>query len=253
MQRTEKSDFTGRNQDEQKVLSELKNFHEKYIDAFGVNWNAHYIVTLQRQNLSRLLHYDKLYQQIVGVPGVIIEFGVQWGSTLAQLISLRGIHEPYNHRRHIYGFDTFEGFANTSSEKDGSHLSDGDYSVTSGYESDLEALLELQEANAPIAHKKKFSLVKGDVSKTVHTWIDENPHAIVAMAVFDLDIYRPTRDALEAILPRLTKGSVLVFDELNCAQFPGETEAVREVLTTNGIRLRHNPHQPDSAWAVWGD
>ena len=76
------------------------------------------------------------------MPGCILEFGVQWGAGLAQLISLRGIYEPYNYSRHIYGFDTFEGFVNTSEKKDGTHLSDGDYSVY-GYESQLEKILSL--------------------------------------------------------------------------------------------------------------
>ena len=51
------------------------------------------------------------------MPGCILEFGVQWGAGLPQLISLRGIYEPYNYSRHIYGFDTFEGFVNTSEKK----------------------------------------------------------------------------------------------------------------------------------------
>ena len=60
------------------------------------------------------------------------------GATLSQLISLRAIHEPYNHRRHIYGFDTFKGFVNTDKIKDGKHLNDGDYKVNKNYETKLE-------------------------------------------------------------------------------------------------------------------
>jgi hypothetical protein len=73
------------------------------------------------------------------------------------------------------------------------------------------------------------------------------------MAIFDMDIYQPTKDALEAIIPRLTKGSVLIFDELNCPEFPGETEALNEVLQINKLKLNHDPHQPTCAWAVWGE
>ena len=100
---------------------------------------------------------------------------------------------------------------------------------------------------------QKFTLIKGDASKTAKEWVEENPHAIVAMVIFDMDIYKPTKDALEAIKPRLTKGSVLVFDELNCAQFPGETEALNEVLGLNKLKLNHYPHQPSCAWAIWGE
>ena len=83
------------------------------------------------------------------------------------------------------------------------------------------------------------------------TWNAENPHAIIALAMFDMDVYRPTKDVLEHIVPRLTKGSVLYFDELNCPEFPGETIAVMETLGLGRLRLQQDPHQPYAAWAVY--
>ena len=117
----------------------------------------------------------------------------------------------------------------------------------------LEKLLDIHEAFCPVSHKKKFQLIKGDASVTVKQWLSDNPSAIIGMAIFDMDVYKPTKDVLEAILPRLTKGSLLVFDELNCPHFPGETRAVDEVLEINNLRLRHFPHQPYCAWAVYGE
>ena len=86
-----------------------QGFHLCHIEKWGVSWNQHSLVTLQRQSLSRILYYSNLYKQIVGVPGCILEFGVQWGAGLAQLISLRGIYEPYNYSRHIYGLIPLKG------------------------------------------------------------------------------------------------------------------------------------------------
>lgn len=251
-EKTKNKELTNRNEAEKSNLDLLKEFHISHLEKWGLNWNQHSLVTLQRQSLSRILYYNELYKKIIGVPGCILEFGVQWGTTLAQLISLRGIYEPYNHRRHIYGFDTFEGFVNSSSSKDGEHNSDGDYGVYNGYEEQLEEILKLHEQNCPISHIQKFSLIKGDASVTSKNWILDNPHAIVSMAIFDMDIYQPTKDALEAIVPRLTKGSLLVFDEINCPEFPGETEALQEVLQINNLKLEHYPHQPTCAWTVWG-
>lgn len=96
-------------------------------------------------------------------------------------------------------------------------------------------------------------MTKGCASKTSKEWVEENPHAIVVMVVFDMDIYRPIKYALEAIKARLTKGSVFVFDELNWAQFLGETEALNEVLELNKLRLNHYPNQPSCAWTCWGE
>lgn len=252
-EKTKEKELTSQSESEKSNLDMIKSFHKSHLDKFGGNWNHHSLVTLRRQSISRILYYNELYQKIVGVPGVILEFGVQWGSTLSQLIALRNIYEPYNYSRHIYGFDTFEGFVNTSTEKDGYHLSDGDYCVYEGYEIELEKILEIHDKNGPIPHLKKFSLIKGDASVTSERWVKDNPHAIVAMVIFDMDIYNPTKDVLTSILPRITKGSLLVFDEINCPEFPGETEALNEVLSLNKIKLNHYPHQPSCAWAVWGE
>jgi hypothetical protein len=237
---------------ELEVNEELLDIAVTLLPIFGAQWNIHNLVTLRRQSLSRLLYLNSLYQKIIDVPGVILEFGVQWGSTLAQLINLRGIHEPYNHSRKIIGFDTFKGFLEIKSE-DGYGSRVNDYTTLDQYENVLNRILSIHEANSPIAHIKKFELVKGDASDTIDSWLNTNPHSVISMAIFDMDLYQPTRDALEKILPFLTKGSLLVFDELNCEHFPGETIAVNEVLGLNKLALRRFPHQPNSAWAVFGE
>jgi hypothetical protein len=96
-------------------------------------------------------------------------------------------------------------------------------------------------------------LIKGDASETIDGWLENNQHAIVAMVIFDMDVYKPTRDVLKKIIPRLTKGSLLVFDELNCPHFPGETRAVDEIIGLNNLSLRRFPHQPYCSWAVFGE
>jgi hypothetical protein len=219
--------------------------------GFGPQWNYHSLVFMKRQVLSRVLYLDQLYRRIVDIPGVICEFGVHWGATMATLCNLRGIYEPYNHSRRIHGFDTFSGFVDVDSA-DGGFSSEGDYSTSAGYEAELTRILGLHESFSPVSQIQKFELVKGDVSATLPAWLEANPHAIVAMAIFDMDIYKPTKAALELILPRLIKGSILVFDELNCPHFPGETKAVAEVLGLNNMRLQRFPHQPYCAWAEFG-
>ncbi len=220
-------------------------------NSFGAQWNHHSTVYMKRQVLSRILYQDHLYQRIINVPGVICEFGVHWGATMTALTNLRGIYEPYNHSRKIFGFDTFSGFTGVN-EADGGFSNDGDYATSSGYAEELATVLSLHESFSPIPQIKKFDLIKGDVTQTLPQWLKENPYAIIAMAIFDMDIYKPTRDALEMILPRLTKGSMLVFDELSCPHFPGETQAVLEVLGLNNIRLERFPHQPFCAFAEFG-
>ena len=245
-------EFTMQSNTERDSLQRLFEIQMDVMPRFGPQWNLHQTVFLRRQSLSRLIYYYELYQKIINVPGVICEFGVQWGATLSTLINLHGMLEPFNHSRVVYGFDTFEGFVQLD-EKDRGYSAKGDYSTTEHYYEILEEIIQLQESFSPIPHVKKFELIKGDASETVLKWLERNPHAIVAMAILDMDVYKPTRDVLQAILPRLTKGSILVFDEVNCRHFPGETQAVVEVLGLNKLSLQRFPHQPFCAWAVFGE
>jgi hypothetical protein len=246
-------EFTQRSNDESQRDEELYKLANARLGSgsLGAQWNYHFSVFTKRQVISRLLYQDFLYKKILTVPGVILEFGVHWGATIATLINLRGIYEPYNYSRYIYGFDTFSGFPDVT-EKDGGFSKSGDYSTSVLYEDELEEILSIHETFAPITQIKKFDLIKGDVRETLPAFLEANPHIIVAMAIFDMDIYSPTKSALSLVLPRLTKGSLLVFDELNCRHFPGETQAVNEVLGLNNLHLQRVPNQPFCAFAEFG-
>lgn len=205
---------------------------------------------LNRQTLSRLLFMSELYQKIINVHGIVLEFGVRWGQNLALFSCLRGIYEPYNYNRKIVGFDTFEGFPEIDREKDGRKVAQGDYSVAVNYESYLEQVLTYHESESPIAHKKKFELVKGDATKTIFEYLDRHPETVIAFAYFDFDIYPPTKACLEAIRDRLTKGSILAFDELNCPEFPGETIAYKEVFGIDRFSIKRSPLNPLCSYVV---
>ncbi|CAI8788852.1 Macrocin-O-methyltransferase TylF [Pseudomonas sp. IT-P100] len=204
---------------------------------------------LTRQTLSRINFMQMLYQMIVPVHGTIMEFGVRWGQNMALFSTLRGIHEPFNYNRKIIGFDTFEGFPSVAPQ-DGGNVQSGDYGVVENWKEELEDILDFHTQNAPIPHKKKHELVQGDATLTLPGYLKDHPETIVALAYFDFDIYKPTRDCLEAILPYLTKGSILAFDELNTEQFPGETIAVREVLGLSRYAIRRDPSNPLTSYMV---
>lgn len=204
---------------------------------------------LTRQNLARINFIQSLYDKIIPVHGVIMEFGVRWGQNMALFSALRGMLEPYNYNRKIIGFDTFQGFPSVD-KKDGELWSAGAYSVSENWQDELESILEFHNSNAPIAQKKKFELVKGDAIKTLPEYLDRHPETIISLAYFDFDIYQPTKSCLESILPHLTKGSVLGFDELNCPEFPGETLALKEVFGLNNLSIRRSPLSPLTSYII---
>ena len=206
---------------------------------------------IRRQDLSKILFKHELYKKCLDVHGVIMEFGVHWGQSLALFESFRGIYEPHNFNRKIIGFDTFEGFPSVH-DKDGnsSLASIGKYSVTEGYKGHLEKILDYHELESPIPHMKKYELVQGDATLTIDKYLKAHPETIISFAYFDLDLYQPTIDCLKAIKNNITKGTVIGFDELNNSSFPGETLAVKEVFGLDNIRIQHSELTPDKSFIV---
>lgn len=201
--------------------------------------------------VAKLLYLDELYRRILNIPGVIMEFGFWHGETLVRLFNLRAVYEPYNHTRKVIGFDTLTGYTGPTS-KDGTDelVKDGQYSVPIDYESYLERLLTYHEQENILSHIPKFELVVGDASLTIHTYLEQHPETIIALAYFDMQLYEPTKACLEAILPHLIKGSVIAMDELNCPEFPGETTAIREALGLTKYPIHKSRFLPSRSFIV---
>lgn len=195
---------------------------------------------LSSKNLSRILFMDHLYQQIVDVHGIVIEFGTRWGQNIALFSALRGIYEPFNRMRKIVGFDTFAGFTPLVEKDAKTHplIKKGGFATTKNYVDYLSGVMEYHEQDNPMSHIKKFDLKAGDAVIEIDRYMTEYPETIVSLAYFDFDIYEPTKKCLEAIRSHLVKGSVLAFDELSDPDSPGETIALKEVFGLNNIKLR---------------
>jgi len=204
---------------------------------------------LTPQTLSRVLFMDFLYRQSLNVQGIIMDLGCRWGQNALLFSAMRGIYEPFNRLRKIVAFDTFEGHAKVLS-KEKSRMKKGDYGVTEGYEKYLDRLLSMQEKESPMSHIKKYEIIKGDACKTIPQYLKKNPETIVALAYFDFDVYKPTRDGLMAIKECLTRGSVIGFDELVEPACPGETIALKEVLGLRKYALRRSQYNARCSYLI---
>lgn len=229
-------------EDEEGIYSQLQDLFRKGTSLDEGYWNWPLVGYLTRPSLQRILNLAWIYELQKNSSGSIMEFGVHYGSSFAQLINLRSIHEPYNYARHIYGFDTFDGFLDVTSN-DGV-ASVGDFKVSQNYEKHLEQVCALHEKLAPKSHLRKFTLFKGNASDRLKDLISERPDLIVSLAIFDMDVYKPTKDVLNILKPHLHKGSVLVFDEFNCPHFPGETVAAVEELNFSELEFIQSPYLP---------
>jgi len=205
-----------------------------------------------RQAISKFLVRLEIFKQILEVNGSIIECGVLHGAGLFTFAKLSAIFEPVNHTRKIIGFDTFEGFPSVSDEDKGtgssSHLSSG--GLAGSNLTDLEQAVVLFDANRNLSHIPKIELIKGDLTITGPEYVKNNPHLVISLLYLDMDIYQPTKVALQTFLPRMPKGAIVAFDELNTSTFPGETIALQETLGIGSLRLRRHPIDPYISYAV---
>lgn len=204
-----------------------------------------------RQTLSQFLARYELFKMVLYVHGSLVECGVMAGGGLMTFAQLSSILEPVNYQRQIIGFDTFSGFPSLS-EKDAKGRSvnaiQGGLAVDA-YD-DLKRSIELFDSNRYLGHIPKVALVKGDVKDTVPQYLDDHPHTVVSLLYLDLDLYEPTRVALEFFVPRMPKGAIIAFDELNHELWPGETLAVINAMGLNNLRLQRFTFVPGICYAI---
>lgn len=181
--------------------------------------------------LAKILFLNELYQEIIDIPGDIVEFGSWWGQNLVTFENLRAIYEPFNKNRHIIGFDSYRGYQSFS-KKDikGKMIKSNSFAVGTNYKNYLEKVLEFHEKNNILSNIKKHQLVKGNVIKTVPEYFRKNKGSVIALAYFDLALYEPTKICLLSIMDHLLPGSIIMLDELNEPASPGETIAFKEIF-----------------------
>ena len=61
----------------------------------------------------------------------------------------------------------------------------------------------------------------------------------------DFDIYQPTKVALDYFLPRMSKGGIIAFDQLNNPDWPGETLAYLEKTKLKKYKLENLNFEPN--------
>lgn len=218
------------------VGEKLNNF-EKYV---------------RRQTLSRFLARYELFKMQLNIKGCIIECGVHHGGGLMAWAKLSSALEPYALDRRIFGFDTFEGFP-AIDEKDISvetneEMKMGSFGTGYNVYEELTELIQEYNQNRFLNQFEKVYLIKGDAVQTIPHFIEENPYLLVSLLFLDFDLYAPTKTALEYFLPRMSKGAILAFDEVNNPWWPGETRALLENLDLKTYELKRFSFDPNISY-----
>jgi hypothetical protein len=181
-------------------------------------------------NLQKAQAMKKLFWQLNldGTAGSYVEFGVAGGGSMkaakygadrahSRILGVRKIE------RNFFGFDTFEFFS--SKEEFDSHVTWTGTRFSTPLSIVKKRFKKFTNVNFYQINAEELSTVK-------HFDILQNIGP-VSMVLFDMDLYSPTRSALEFVFPLLQQGSYLLFDEyfaFSAKSNRGEFRALEEFL-----------------------
>lgn len=170
-----------------------------------------------RREWDRMYLLDQLATLIEGVDGDTVECGSYQGMSSYVIC-----HRTQPGRRH-HVFDSFEGLS-APGVADGPHWAPGDLSA---------------QEQVVIDNLSGFDVV------TYKGWIPsrfaEVSERKFALAHIDVDLYEPTRDALEFLYPRVSPGGVIVCDDYGFGTCPGAKRAFDEYMSDKPERVLSIP------------
>lgn len=205
---------------------------------------------VSRQRLTRLLALYEIYKRILPVKGSIIECGIYRGFSLMAWANLSAILEPVNLTRRIYGFDTFEGFPSIGCEDENAVTKMAAKDLSAACLNELSELISIYDSTRFLGHVSKVQLIKGNAIETIPTFVKNNKHLVVSLLFLDFDLFEPTKVAIENFYPRMPRGSIIAFDELDNPIWPGETMALLDTIGINKLAIERVEFDPYVGFAV---
>ena len=180
----------------------------------------------QPNRLGKAIAQYELYKRITGLPGHVVECGVYKAASLIRLATYRSILES-PHSRSIIAFDAFGAFPASGADKlDSEFIARFEKEGGSGLASaEVTALLERKNL------LENVMLVEGDVRQTITAFLMKRPEFRIALLHLDMDVYEPTKFALDHLADRVVRGGLVMIDDYNGVV--GATVAVEEFLSAH--------------------
>lgn len=230
----DKNIFTNSNIEQMDARSELYEIMKNY-DVPEDEKERSLSLFIRGSQLARILAVDEIFKQIIDIPGNICDFGTWRGSTAVLCENFRAIYEPLNFQRHIYAFDTFEGYVGfKDDEVRVKNISNGTYKVENDYSEVLSNLLVVHEKNNAMGHiNSKHFVIKGDVTKTFPELLKKNEGLSISLAFFDLNCYEPTITVLEKTISRLLVGGIIAIWQFSRLEIQAEAKSFFDLIQNN--------------------
>jgi hypothetical protein len=201
----------------------------------------------RRVHFLKAIALIEVFKKTIELPGSIVECGVFKGQSLGLFCKLLETFCPGDSLKKLIGFDTFEGFVSLH-KKDGP--ADESRAKTVGGWNSIDFLPTLQKSialmqdDSYLPRLKRIELIKGDVRETIPRFVQENPGFRISLLNLDLDLYEPTKTALEFLFPLVVPGGIVILDEYAMQGFPGESRAFEDYFEGRAPILKKFPFTP---------
>jgi hypothetical protein len=83
---------------------------------------------------------------------------------------------------------------------------------------------------------ERCRIINGDIQQMLPAFLQQNSGLKIALLHLDMDIYQPTKVALELLYDRVLAGGVILFDEYGLVPWEGETRAVDEFFAARQLQ-----------------
>ncbi|UOQ67933.1 TylF/MycF/NovP-related O-methyltransferase [Hymenobacter volaticus] len=206
---------------------------QNFDSAQAITYENGFYLTSDITRLAKAMGHFEIYRMITHLPGQVVECGVFKATSLVRWATFRELLEsPFSRR--IIGFDIFGSFPRHDDAADNAFAARHDDVAGQG--------LSMEQVQAVLTHKglRNVELVPGDVIETVPAYVVAHPELRVALLHIDVDVYKPSKVALDALYDLVVPGGLIVFDDYGTVA--GETRAVDELLQQYGLTLQKLPY-----------
>jgi len=184
-----------------------------------IEYENSFYLTTDINRISKFATHLELFQRVMGIAGEIVECGVFKGVSLSRLIKFRSLFGNCFSKK-IIAFDVFDEFPEAQYKPDKAQREA--FINEAGNRS-----IEIKELIAILTRLKLYhniELIKGDILKTVPTYIEAHPALKISLLHIDVDLYEATRVCLEMFYPLMVRGGIVILDDYGA--FPGANKAI---------------------------
>lgn len=207
---------------------------------------------VRTNEITRFCTFYHIYDLIKDIQGSIFQVGVLEGNTLFSFAHLQETFEPRNYISKIYAFDTYgvDDYADVGPE-DGVYLDRSIKTVprVSSFEN-LQKSVNLFNESRLFNQFKLIEMVPGNALRTVPDMLAKDRGMPVRLLNLQVSLYSVEKRVLEAVWPRMPRGSVVHFASLGYEGSPGVGHFVDDVLGIGNVKIQRFPFATKASYIV---